>query len=167
MTTRTHLVHHLQDIYSFVRDFLPLLREMEHASKDERLHRLLRADHDAMQNGMETIERALNLLGARYKMERSPMVAALREETERFKHQMNPTPEHMEIHHLLGALKVAQITSSAYQGEIELARAIGEQDVATLLEENLQREAQSIATLRDLLPRLATEISRSESRQAA
>ena len=154
MTTRDHLIYHLQELYSFERDYLPLLMEAAHTAGNERLKELLLVEHEGLRNEMETLERALNLLSARYKQEHTPLVPGFKEATERFKHQLNPSQEQLDIHAATETLKVAQMLIGAYWVDVELARAIGESDVALLLEETLQRETQSRDALHQYLPRV-------------
>ena len=56
---------------------------------------------------------------------------------------------------------------AAFQGEAEMARAIGEQDVALLLEENLHRQTQGLEAMQAFIPQLMGRVSRSEARRAA
>lgn len=167
MTTRDHLIYHLQEQYAFQRDFLPLLNEMEHGGSDEHLRLLLHEEHEGLRNEMETLDRGLSLLGARFKQESNAVVPALRETTERFKHRMNPTPEHRDIHAALEVMKVSLMSVAEYQGDAEMARAIGEQDVALLLEENLHRQTQGLERLQAFIPQLIAKVSKSEARRAA
>lgn len=167
MNTREHLIYLLQDHYSFERDYLAHLLELHHGCRNERLRALLDEEHIGLRSEMDTTERCLHLLGARYKQERNAVVPGIKEASQRFVHQTNPTRDQMDIHSALEVLKVARMIAGGYEGDIELARAIGEQDVAKLLEENLARQMQSITGLQRFLPKLVTDISRSEASRAA
>ena len=167
MTTREHLIYHLQELYAFHRDFLPLLDSMRHESGNERLRDLLHDMHEGLKSEMEILERALNLLGGQYKHERNAVVPGLKEDTQRFKHQMNPSQEQLDIHSALEALKVAHFAIGAYFGDMELARSLGEQDVVTLLQENLQRQRNGEKSIQQYMPALVQGITRAETRHAA
>ena len=167
MTTRDHLVYHMQEQYAFERDYLPLLNEMEHSGTDEQLRQLLREERDGLRNEMETLDRGLSLLGARFRAERSPLVPGFKEAIERFKHRLNPSPDHRDIESALEVLRVSLMAVAEYQGDAELARAIGEQDVALLLEENLHSRTESLETLQAFIPQLINKVSKSEARRAA
>lgn len=167
MTTRDHLIYHLQDRYGLIRDMLPLVNEALHDSGSEAMRQLLHTQRESQRAELETLERALNILGAQYKMERNPVAPGIREAAQRFRHQMNPTVDQQDIHALLGLLAVAHFVLGAYQGDLELARALGEQDVVTLLEENMQRTAVGAETLHSAARNLIDEVNRRETRRAA
>ncbi|MHB9131435.1 MAG: DUF892 family protein [Armatimonadota bacterium] len=167
MTTRDHLIYHLQENYSILRDLLPQLDVMHHQSGNGRLRELLQQHHKTLQGEMDVLERSLNLLSAEFKMERSTIVPALKEATERFKHRMNPSQEQLDIHWATEMLKVGYLMRAAYQGDTAMAQAIGEQDVARLLDENLQREVDDLQAMRKFLAQLLRDVSKGEARQAA
>lgn len=167
MTTRDHLIYQMQSLYSFQRDFPALLDSMIHECGNTELRRTLQRRHDTLNNGLEPLERAINVLGAQYKMERSTLVPAFKEALSRFKHQMNPSQEQLDIHAVLLMVNVFSLTRGAYQGAIELARAVGEQDVTKLLEENLQQLEAGLRELTTLAPGIIQEVSLKEIRRAA
>lgn len=167
MTTRDHLVYGLQEQYSFTRDVLPQVDLLHHDCASKRLCRVLQEQRDGLRGEMEVLDRALNLLGGRFRDERSLLAPALKEGLGRFRHQMNPSREQFDIQAALLLMQVIQISRGVYQGTVELARAIGEQDVALLLEENLHRQTQGLKMLLTFLPQLAQEVTRAEARRAA
>lgn len=169
MTTRDHLVHHLQELYAFERDFLPWLAEAQHQCSNDRLRYLLLHERENMRSDMESLDRALNLLSARYKQERDAVVPGLKEASARFRRQMTSSREQWNIHLALVAIKVAHLLQGTFVGDVEMARAIGEQDVAKLLEETSQRQQDGLATLEAFLPQLIAEVNSGsgEARKAA
>ncbi len=167
MTTRDHLVYRLQTLYSLYRDFLPQLQGMVHECEAEQLCAALRTDHDELRNGLETLERALNLLGAQYSQAPSALAAAVKEETGRLKHQQNPSHEQLDIAAALRTIAVGEYFYGDYTGDILLARAIGESDVAILLGENQHQLDERLAALRTIAAALIADVSRSEARRAA
>lgn len=167
MTTRDQLVFALQDQYAFLRDFLPVLNVLRHDVDNQHLHRLLDQERDGMQGEMETLDRALNLLGARYTCERSPLAPGFREKLDRFKHRHSPAQEQLGIYAVITMMAVAQLLIGGYQGDAELASAIGEQDVATLLEENAQRQQAGLRALQRFASPHIRDIGQAEARPAA
>jgi len=167
MTTREHLIYRLQERYAFLADFLPMLDQIRHGTTDERLRKLEAHEHEELMGEIDTLERALNLLGAQYKLEHNPIDPALQESSRRFKHQMNPSAEQTDVHHILLLNAIAQYVAAGYQGDAELARGIGEQDVALLLEENLQRQHEGYRAMRSLMPAMVREMCRIEAQRAA
>ncbi|HEY3415245.1 MAG TPA: DUF892 family protein [Armatimonadota bacterium] len=167
MTTRDHLIAHVQDMYAFARDYLPVLHAQGRMCRLERLRDLLGQQHADLRDEMETLERVLNLLSARFTMERSPIVPGLEQASRRFRYRMNPSREQLDLHLALETLAVSQLIIGKYQGEIELARAIGEQDVVLLLQENLTRQEQGQRALRQFLPTLLQEAGPEEIRRVA
>jgi len=167
MTIREHLVLSLQEIYAFHRDMLPLLDSLRHLAGDQRARIALQTQHDGVHGEQETANRALLQLDARFKMEHSVYAASLKEASDRFRHQESPAREQLEIHALLTALAATGIARSKYLGALEMALAIGEQDVARMLEEMDKREVIGQGDLAELLPQLIQEAGSGESRQAA
>jgi ferritin-like metal-binding protein YciE len=166
-TTRELLIFRLQEHYGFLRDILPLLDTAHQRAASEALRALLQTQREGIRGELDTLERALNLLGAQYRMERSAAASGVREAMARFQAQAAPTPEHYDIAVALDLLKLAQLAIAAYQGNSELVQAIGESDVVKLLEENIQREQDGLTALRDLAPRLISDAVNREFRQAA
>jgi len=167
VTTRDHLIYQLQVLYAFDRDVLPIMDSMIHEDGNAELRQILQRQHDGIKGELEPLERALNLLGAQYKMERSPITPALKEALERFKHQMNPAQDQLDIHALLLMMHTSHVIISEYKGGIELARAVGEQDVVTLLEENCQRHTAGLNEMENFAPTLIQQVSRQEINRAA
>ncbi|HEX2948862.1 MAG TPA: DUF892 family protein [Armatimonadota bacterium] len=167
MTTRDHLIYHMQDLYSFERDMIPLLLEMRSECNDDHIQQLLQDEGDAMRSEMDTIERGLNLLSTFFRQERNPLVPALKDAYQRFKRQTNPPAEQRDIYSALALFKAQHSCIAAYQGLIEMARAIGEQDVAMLMSENQQRQQRRSDSVQQYIPSLVSGTNRGESRQAA
>lgn len=167
MTTRDHLVYRMQEQYAFLRDYLPLLDAMRHEAGDQRLAQLLAQQHEAIRGEMETLERGMSLLGAHIRLDHNPLAPALKEARSRFKQQMNPAREQLDIYALLTLQDLARSLGAGYEANIELARAIGEGDVAKVLEENAQRQQEGYIMVRALMTTLVQEISRAEARRAA
>ncbi len=167
MSTREHLIIKLQEQYAFLRDYLPQLDAVIHQAANGRLRVLLRKQHDEMRAIVEALDRTLSLLGARYTLEHHPVAQAQKEATERFRHRLNPSREQLDMHVAIEALAVEQLLLGHTQGEAEMARAVGEPDVAKVLDETIQRQQTIITALHDCLPALIGEISRTEARRAA
>lgn len=167
MTTREYLVVLLQEIYALHRDMLPLLDSLRHLAEDEPVRLVLQTQHDGLRGEREMAEQALNMLGARFKMEHSVQAASLKEASDRFRHQESPDREQLAIHALLTALAAAGIARGKYQGALEMALALGEQEATRRLEEMDRREVTGQADLGELLPQLIQEASAREGRRAA
>ncbi len=167
MTTRDHVVHQLQLLYALHRDLLPMFDEMHHQAGYDPVRRVLDRQREDFRNEVERLERGLSLLGAQYKMERSAVASGFKEEVHRFKHQMNPAREQLDLHAVLDLLAIAHYLIGVYQGCAELLRTIGEQDVATLAEESRQQQQEHVRALEELLQDLAQEVAMIEARRAA
>ena len=167
MTTRDHLIYILQEVYSFHRDVLPVLDSLRHMSADARVRSVLQTTVDGIRGELETTERALNLISARYKMEHSALGVGIKEASDRFRHQISPSRAELDVHALQVAVTAAAIARSKYLGATEMARAIGEQDLVKLLEEMDQREVIGMADNAELAPQLIQEINAGEERRAA
>jgi ferritin-like metal-binding protein YciE len=167
MTIREHLVVLLQEIHAFHRDVLPLLDSLRHLADDERVRRVLQTQHDGIRGECETANQSLEQLGARFTMGQSVLAFSLKEASERFRHQMSPSRAQLDIHALLIALAAAGIARSKYQGAVGMALALGEQQVARMLEEMDQREVMGQGDLGDVLPQLIQEAGAGETREAA
>lgn len=167
MTTREMLVYLLQDTYAFHRDVLALLDRYHHEASDDRVRRVLQTQRDGVRGEMETTERALNLLGARFTMEHSVPGRGLVEASERFRHRMQPTRPQLEVLALLTMQDAAAVARAKYQSAAELARALGEQDVARLVEEMDYRQTLGQGDVAEVLPQLIAESYGGEQRRAA
>jgi ferritin-like metal-binding protein YciE len=167
MGTRELLVYRLQELYGFHHDLLPIFDAMHQRALSERLRVMLGRQRDMLRTELDTLEQALNLLGARFSLEHSTVAPAFREAMARFRARTDPPPDILDIATVLDLMKTAHLAIGTYEGSIELARAIGEGDVATLLDELLQHQVADLAALRDFALSLISEISEEEGRQAA
>lgn len=167
MGTRELLVYRLQELFGFDRDLLPILDVMHQRALSERLRVLLGRQRETLRAELDTLEQALNLLGARFSLEHSTLAPAFREAMARFRARTDPAPDIQDIAAVLDLMKTSHLALGAYEGAIELARAVGEGDVATLLDELLQQQAATLAVLRDFALTLIGEMGGEEGRKAA
>lgn len=161
------LVYRLQERYSFLRDISPRLDDARARAVDDRVRELLHAQREGIRSELDTLDQALNLLGAQYRMEHSAVAMAAREAAARFRAQLTPMPDHLDLEAILETVALAQLVVAAYEGDIALVQVIGEGDLAKLLEENLARQREGLDALRALAPALIADISRRETRRAA
>jgi hypothetical protein len=167
MTTRDHLVYQLQAHYSCGRDLLPWLDLLHHRAGHEQPREMLAQVHAVLRSQLELLERALNLLGARYKQEHNPFPPAEHEATERFQHRMAPSQEQVEIYALLEVTHWLHWFNGAFQGEVDLAREIGEADVARLLTEGSEQLHAILEPLAVVRGATIRGVARTETRRAA
>lgn len=167
MTTRDHLIHIVQEQYAFLRDFLPVVAEMRRDVRDNKVSRWLECEYTAYTDELETLDRVLNLLGARNAPTQSHLVPGATDTLRRFKELGAPSQEQLTIHAALTLFAVSQYLQGAYTGDVELARAIGEQDLALLLEENARQRAFGAKTWAKIAPAYIRQIGHAETRHAA
>ena len=72
-------------------------------------------------------------------------------------HKEKPAPEILEMANLLGAAKTEHYEIASYTGLVQMARDLGERDVADLLKQNLDEEKEMAKRVSALSKELGKE----------
>jgi len=102
---------------------------------------------------ISNLEQVVDELGGIIGALEHPVTQAFRRMHRQFM-EINPPPALIDIHHALGANKLAHLEMAAYTEVIALARQLGEEQFTRMLEGNLRTEEEMRASLEGMLPEI-------------
>ena len=138
-TPRDFFLHELADMMSLEHIFPSMMGE---AQKEVRLADAKQAikEHEAETKGhIKTLQEVFKALGEKPDETTCYAAQGLQQEHQSL-HEENPSPEVLEMGVIGGASRQEQYEIAAYTGLVQMARDLGERDVARMLQENLDQE---------------------------
>ena len=132
--------HELGDLLFAEKTFLKGLRTMAKETSDPVVkERIVR--HAAETEGhIETLGRAFEAAGLKARATKCDAALGLKEEHDSFKEDEDPTPAMLEAFDLGSGLRVEHYEIAGYRSAIALALALGFDESAALLAQNLEQE---------------------------
>lgn len=153
---RELLVHELSDLLSAEQITIEMLKEL----RDEARHPEVKAafkEHEAVtREQIKRLNEAFKLLGEEPEETTCFGTEGLKREHDAL-HEEQPAPEILEMANLLGAAKTEHYEIASYTGLAQLARDLGEREVAALLKETLDEEQEMAKRVTALAKELGKE----------
>jgi ferritin-like metal-binding protein YciE len=141
-------VDELKDIYWAEKHLLKVLPKMQKAATSTTLQQCF-ADHlQATQTHVERLEQAFQLMGKKAQAKKCDAMAGITEEGAGIIKETEKGTATRDVGLVLAGQKVEHYEISTYGGLAQLARTLGKEDVAQLLETTLgeEKEADSLLT---------------------
>jgi ferritin-like metal-binding protein YciE len=153
------LVEEMRDLYDAEKQLVRALPKMARAATSEELRQAFRDHTEMTQNQVARIEQAFELLGERAKSKPCKAMKGLIEEGQEqiSEHEKGPMLDAM----LIGAAqKVEHYEISGYGTARALAKAIGQREVADLLDQTAKEEGQTDKLLTQISLQMLKELGR-------
>jgi len=161
-TTQEKFLHELGDIYDAEHRFLMGQQQLLEAATDATLKTGIQQHIEESKQQAERLQQVFQLLGQKAKGK--PCDAAKGLVTEAQKNVKEAGTDAIRDCLIGGALaKVEHYEIAGYRGLIVGARQMGNQEVATLLEQNLRQEEQTAAKLEQTAPMLLQQAMQAEA----
>jgi ferritin-like metal-binding protein YciE len=154
-----HLMVHMQEIYADARNYRNLLNGWSDQLRNQQLRTMIAQQIHEIGDQLDNLRQCLLIMGsAPDEAMLSPVVDALQRE-DQITHRAIPnmSPADMDVHVAMTDISFGQMEIGAYQGMVDMARELGQQDVATMLQHNLEEEQDDIWQMQQLLPELIRE----------
>lgn len=132
--------HELGDLLYAEKTFLKGLKAMAKETSDATIKQRILKHHAETEGHVRTVESAFAAAGFSVKATKCDAAIGLKEEHDSFKDKEDPTPEILEAFNLGSGLRVEHYEIAGYRSAITLARALGFDESAALLEQNLAQE---------------------------
>ncbi|HLU26725.1 MAG TPA: DUF892 family protein [Longimicrobiales bacterium] len=149
--------HGLGDIYDAEQQLLSVLDQMETETQDTSIRDRIRKHRDETQHQIENLERCFELIGVDAPRVQCAAIRGLRDEKRTFQ-QENPSPQALEAFNLDAASKTEHYEIAAYRGLMNQAKALGQEDVRRLLEQNLRQEEEMSRWIEECQPKVLSEM---------
>ena len=165
---RELFVHELSDMLSAEHITMTMLPELRDEARHPEIKSAFR-DHEAeTKTQIQRLNQVFKLLDETPEETTCHGTEGLKREHEAL-HEEQPTPEVLEMANLLGAAKTEHYEIASYTGLVQMARDLGERDVAALLKETLNEEqamAKRVSALAKELGKEAKAAAKAAAKQA-
>jgi ferritin-like metal-binding protein YciE len=148
-------VHKLGAALKMENTILDMLPELEGQANDTQLKQSLRQHFEQTQRHVSNVEQAVQALGAEVDESSCPAIEGLEKEGQASLKMVDDRLNDSVI--LSGVAETEHHEIAVYEGLIEQAEAMGEQQVASLLQENLADEQATLQKAQVMIGQLARE----------
>jgi ferritin-like metal-binding protein YciE len=152
---RQLFLHELGDILYAERTLVKALPKLQEEASDEELVQGF-ADHlEETRQHVKNIEQAFESLGEEAKAEKCPGIEGIKKEHDDFVANESPSQEVLDAFLTGAGARTEHYEIAAYEGLMTMADAMGEDEVARLLGENLEEEKTALRKMQAIGKRLA------------
>ncbi|MDB4947559.1 MAG: hypothetical protein JWM27_208 [Gemmatimonadetes bacterium] len=141
------LKHELGDLLYAERRFVTATKAMVREAQNPELKARLEQHLRETEGHIERLGQAFEAIGEKAKAEKCPAAIGLKEEHDSFKTEEKPSKQIMEAFDLGSGLRVEHYEIAAYRTAIAIATAMGEEECAAILQENLDEEMEMASYL--------------------
>jgi ferritin-like metal-binding protein YciE len=149
--------HELGDILYVERLLEKALPKMAKEASDDELKAAFESHLDETRTQIENIEQVFEMMGRSAKAGKCPGIDGIKKEHDDFMGEHEPTPELCDMFLTGAGARAEHYEIAAYSGLIETAKAMGENECARLLQQNLRQEEQALSKLESAAKRLAQQ----------
>ena len=152
---RDLFLHELGDVLYAEKTLVKALPKLQEEASDAELASGF-ADHlEETRQHVKNLEQAFEALGEPAKAEKCPGIEGIKKEHDDFVANESPTSEVLDAFLTGAGARTEHYEIAAYEGLVTMATAMGEDDVASLLNENLEQEKAALAKMQTIGKRLA------------
>jgi ferritin-like metal-binding protein YciE len=158
-TPQELFVHELADAMSAEQIILKMLPELASEALHPEVKKAIQEHEKETRQQVKNLEQAFKQLGEEPEPTTCHAAEGLKKEHESI-HEEQPTPEILQMANLAGAAKTEHYEIATYTALVQMARDLGEREVAALLKENLDQEkamAKRVAALAKELGKAAKQ----------
>ena len=132
-------VHELADAMSAEQIILKMLPELAKEARHPEVKQAIQEHERETRQQVKNLEQAFKQLGEEPEPTTCHAAEGLQKEHGAL-HEEKPTPEILEMANLAGAAKTEHYEIATYTALVQMARDLGQREVANLLKENLDQE---------------------------
>ena len=152
---RELFLHELGDVLYAERTLVKALPKLQEEASDEELATGF-ADHlEETRQHVRNVEKAFEALGQPAKAEKCPGIEGIKKEHDEFVANESPSQEIIDAFLTVAGARTEHYEIAAYEGLVTMANAMGEDEVAGLLSENLEQEKAALRKMQTIGKRLA------------
>jgi ferritin-like metal-binding protein YciE len=152
---RDLFLHELGDLLYAERTLVKTLPKLQKEASDEELADGFANHLEETKKHVENVEQAFEALGEKPKAEKCPGIEGITKEHDEFVAKESPSPGVLNAFLTGAGSRAEHYEIAAYEGLITMANAMGEDDVAELLSQNLEQEKKALESLKRVSKRLA------------
>ena len=152
---RQLFLHELGDILYAERTLVKALPKLQEEASDEELAQGFGDHLEETRQHVKNIEQAFHALGEEAKAEKCPGIEGIKKEHDDFVANESPSQEVLDAFLTGAGARTEHYEIAAYEGLATMADAMGEDEVARLLSENLEEERAALRKMQTIGKRLA------------
>jgi len=138
-SARELFVHELEDMVSAEHIIVKMLPELRKEAQDPEAKTAFQEHEAETKAQIKRLTEVFKLLGEKPEESTCYATEGLKQEHEAM-HEEEPTPEMLAMAGLLGAAKTEHYEIASYAALVQMAKDLGEKDIAALLQETLTEE---------------------------
>jgi ferritin-like metal-binding protein YciE len=155
-TPRDLFVHELSDTMSAEQIVLNMLGELQTETDNTDVRAAVKHHASETRQQIKNLDKVFKLLGEKPEETTCHAAEGLKKEHDALKDEQ-PSPIVLEMGNLAGAAKTEHYEIASYTGLIQMAKNLGETEVADLLKENLDQEKEMAKKVEALSKQVAKE----------
>jgi ferritin-like metal-binding protein YciE len=152
---RELFLHELGDVLYAERTLVKALPKLQEEASDEELAQGFGDHLEETRQHVKNVEQAFQALGEEAKAEKCPGIEGIKKEHDDFVANESPSQEVLDAFLTGAGARTEHYEIAAYEGLVTMADAMGEDDVATLLRNNLEEEKVALRKMQAIGKRLA------------
>ena len=154
---RELFLHELGDVLYAERTLVKALPKLQEEASDDELRMGFEQHLEETRQHVKNVEKAFEALGEKATAEKCPGIEGIKKEHDDFVAKESPSQEVLDSFLTGAGARTEHYEIAAYEGLIETATALGENDVVKLLNENLEHEKNALETMKSIGKRLAKQ----------
>ena len=147
--------HELQDMYYAEKTLTKVLPKLASEASDAELSRAFTSHQKETEKHVRNLEQVFTKTGKRAEATPCPGIEGIKKEHDDFVAKESPSQDILDAFLTGAGARTEHYEIAAYEGLITMAQAMGEDDVARLLKENLAQEKKALESLKMISERLA------------
>ena len=152
---RELFLHELGDVLYAERTLVKALPKLQEEASDEELSKGFGDHLEETRQHVKNVEKAFEALGEPAKAEKCPGIEGIKKEHDEFVANESPSQEVLDAFLTGAGARTEHYEIAAYEGLVTMANAMGEDEVAGLLSENLEQEKAALRKMQTIGKRLA------------
>ena len=154
---RELFLHELGDVLYAEQTLVKTLPKLQQEASDDELAEGFGEHLEETRQHVMNLEQVFEALGEPVKAEKCPGIEGLKKEHDEFVSNESPSPEVLNAFLTGAGARTEHYEIAAYEGLITMAEAMGEDEVARLLNENLAQEQNALSKMQSIGKRLAQQ----------
>ena len=154
---RKLFLHELGDVLYAEKTLVKALPKLQEEASDEELAKGFGDHLEETRQHVKNVEQAFEALGEPAKAEKCPGIEGITKEHDDFVANESPSPEVLNAFLTGAGARTEHYEIAAYEGLVTMAEAMGEDEVARLLSENLEQEKKALGKMQEIGKRLAQD----------
>ena len=149
--------HELQDMYYAEKALATTLPKLAQEASDSELSKAFTSHQKETEKHVANLEKVFKQLGESAQAHPCPGIDGIKKEHDDFMSENQPTAKMRDAFLTGAAARAEHYEIAAYTGLVNQARALGEREAVTLLQENLRQEKEALKKVETISKRLLKE----------